>query len=592
MYKLQIENLFFTKSLYFYRDGGFLNRDSIIDDILKSSTINCVKDKDGNPEPYILNIFRKENEKIPNLKFSIRIFLTEKPVYFLKTTSQHANYEERDYINSLKDKIYAYIVIIEYKDYLCILKKSCANISFSLEKANLCLIDLYSLGHVLPEDVEYKKMAFRTITSSNHDVYSKVYYANNLQGALSLHSAGRSILSGLQISKNGKITSLTSTGRFTENSHRNKFEDLLNWVKVQVENIDNHKNSINPFLSNFAKKIELNNLPKEVIPNSLMIESLRLSELIQKRNSDIFYKEDNGTFTALDNLQKDKLFSKIENIFHIESGCSIKKTYTIIRGKINRNTKDRININKKSITFSIALLKNMYIDENGEKINLNKFIIEHKLYSITFTNFKYMYFMGACFEDTSGTTEVSQILNILQPISNMSQITSEKGTEFLRSNSVNFHKTSMFNLIENIHKKSEKDDYILCDDLGNEWADHITFNSRLSRICFIHSKHGKKSKSASNLHDVVGQGIKNLGNMFFDTNQIWNMKFMNNQQKNFFSFYNLDKKNTKINRLRYGDSNPKIIQDYLDNLLEKRDLYRQCILSCSFISKNAVKFRI
>ncbi|TOJ01974.1 hypothetical protein CGI47_24710, partial [Vibrio parahaemolyticus] len=89
--------------------------------------------------------------------------------------------------------------------------------------------------------------------------------------------------------------------------------------------------------------------------------------------------------------------------------------------------------------------------------------------------------------------------------------TSEKGT--FVSDQTAFAEGSMFHFVENLH---EGDDYVFCDDLGIEWADHITFNLNEGSIAFIHSKHGDETTSASKLHDVVGQGIKNLGNMFFD----------------------------------------------------------------------------
>jgi len=236
------------------------------------------------------------------------------------------------------------------------------------------------------------------------------------------------------------------------------------------------------------------------------------------------------------------------------------------------------------------------VDDNGEKINLNRFIIKYKLYSITFTDFKYMYFMGACFQDTSGKVEVMALLNIFQPQQNMDQVTDEKGTKKnLDNNSKNFPKNSMFNLIEKIQEQ-QGDDYIFCDDLGDEWADHITFNKRLSRICFIHSKHGEISRSASKLHDVVGQGIKNLGNMFFSMEQIWDIKFKDKagNDKKLLTCYSRE---TKISRLRYprlrsNNYTAKEIEEIkkeLTEILQDRKLYRQCILSCSFLSKKAIQ---
>lgn len=619
MYKLKPENLFLTKSIYFYKDNDYslvsyrkseisycnwrknynyerkkLRREELIRQILDLATKNAIDSQN-----LILDKFRETFHNFYDIKYSIRVFLTDRPVYFLEETSVTANAEERAFFSQLKDKVHAYIILIEYKDYICILKKSCADIS-SITEERLTLIDLHALGKIFTEDAKYKKMAFKLITSSNRDVNSKILHAYDLKGALPLYGAGRSIVSGFQVSNKGTLSSITSTGRFTENTQRSRLGNIFQWIKIQVDKLEESKDLVNSFLKNFAKKVNLENLPRDVIPDSLMIDGSRLSELIENLSSDIFYKNNENNFLILNGHSKKILFGRLENLFPIKNKDNhyiIEKIYTVKpygdkykifrKNNLNEN-ENKLNMNLKSITFSIDLLKRLYIDENGEKVNLNKFIIKNKLYSITFTDFKYMYFMGGCFHDTSGSSEVMELLSMLHPFDEMNAINDEKGTKKLNKRSKSFPKISMFNCIEKIQKEQE-DDYIFCDDLGDEWADHITFNQKLSRICFIHSKHGKQSKSASNLHDVVGQGIKNLGNMFFSKDQIWNMKFENGSKKNFFTTYNIAKKETKISRLRLGNGNPDQIKKYLENLLKDKRLYRECILSCSFLSKKMIE---
>ena len=233
----------------------------------------------------------------------------------------------------------------------------------------------------------------------------------------------------------------------------------------------------------------------------------------------------------------------------------------------------RVKANKKSLTFYSKSLANFRVSENGKLITLQKYIVKHGLYSITFDDPKYMYFMGSCFEDSSGVSEIDNILELLQPIEAIPSIKSEKGSFTIES--VNFSEDSMFDVIEKIHAN---DDYIFCDDLGDEWADHITFNKENSNICFIHSKHGDPSTSASNLHDVVGQGVKNLGNMYFDANTM-----LSKLAKTFGKDYKSGKGvQTKIPRVRKG--NVDDFEGYLTNLLKDYKLNRSCILCCSFLS--------
>jgi len=209
-------------------------------------------------------------------------------------------------------------------------------------------------------------------------------------------------------------------------------------------------------------------------------------------------------------------------------------------------------------------------------VTLQKFIVKNGFYSISFDDPKYMYFMGSCFEDSSGVSEIDSILEMLTPVEGISSVNSEKGNPI--SKSINFRKGSMFKLVESLHRS---DDYIFLDDLGDEWADHITFNKKNSNISFIHSKHGDPSTSASNLHDVVGQGIKNLGNMYFDAASI-NTKINTMLQ----SKYRLGGVQTNISRIRRGSA--RRFESYASNLLRDYKLNRSCVLSCSFISKSQV----
>ena len=58
-----------------------------------------------------------------------------------------------------------------------------------------------------------------------------------------------------------------------------------------------------------------------------------------------------------------------------------------------------------------------------------------------------------------------------------------------------------------------REDVLVCDDLGDEWADFIGVATTSSpvTVSFYHAKHGAPSLSASAFHDAVGQGVKNLG---------------------------------------------------------------------------------
>ncbi len=98
--------------------------DSIINDILDAAIENM-----ANGEEFVVNIFRVDRTvDEPELvyKYSTRVFPTVRPVYFID--------------EEIEDRVFAFIVLIEYQNYLAIFKKSCANIS-DLLKENFTLIN-------------------------------------------------------------------------------------------------------------------------------------------------------------------------------------------------------------------------------------------------------------------------------------------------------------------------------------------------------------------------------------------------------------------------------------------------------------------
>ncbi|MBO2674776.1 hypothetical protein [Shewanella algae] len=542
------ERLELTKNAQFYIPKNTID-DSIINDILGAAVDNM-----DTGAQFVVDLFRADkrvDESDLEYKCSVRVFPSVRPVYFID--------------EELEDRVYAFIILIEYQNYLAILKKSCANIS-ELLKEHFALVDSRDLTSTFGDnDVEFQKIALRNMTISDRAMRARSYEAADLKGLLSTHSAGRSIPFYLKLRQGAITKTISGTGRLVESSQRKSLDEIAVWVKEQVELIENPSND-NNFLDSFAKKVELSDVLNACEPNAILVESTPLQERIERDGLTLKYKTARGVNVVISSRIKNKLFAGLERVYELDSECKV----------IGKENCTRLRKNEKSLTLTSKALTKFRVIENGKEVTLQKFIVKNGYYSVTFTDPKYMYFMGACFEDSSGISEINSILEIMHPKVEMSTVTSEKGG--FTNTSTAFEVDSMFGVVESLH---QNDDYIFCDDLGIEWADHITLNRSESNISFIHSKHGSTSTSASNLHDVVGQGIKNLGNMYFTKEQM--LERINGK---FSDTYSNNGCNTSIARIRKGD--PAQAEGYLDGLLKDYKLHRKCILSCSFISKSSV----
>lgn len=396
---------------------------------------------------------------------------------------------------------------------------------------------------------------------------ARSYEAADLKGLLSTHAAGRSIPYFLKIRQGSNLKTISAnSGRVVEASERKRLDEIALWAKDQVHLIEN-PNTNKAFLDSFAKLVDLSEVLAVTEPSAILIESAMLYDRIIRENIPVSHKTRKKKSLSLNKGRLDRIFEILEKVYEVDEDLKV----------VDHENTSRLRKNEKSITLLSIPLQRIKLTENGKDVSLQKYIIKNGFFSICFKDPKYMYFMGRCFEDSSGISEIDSILDILIAKPEIAGVTSEKGE--IQSTSTSFDADSMFGIAETIHAH---DDYIFCDDLGNEWADHITLNSADSCICFIHSKHGDVSRSASKLHDVVGQGIKNLGNMYFSKEQ-----FTKKVDEKFSGNYSKDSVQSEISRTRKGDC--AAIDDYVKHLLQDYKLHRKVILSCSFISKSAIE---
>ncbi|WP_411755069.1 hypothetical protein [Serratia sp. (in: enterobacteria)] len=554
-----LDKLELTKNVQFY----VLKIDDLQPIITDLMIVNILNASDDNIEPempYILNTFRVQTNLVDrniSYRYSIRVFPTVRPVYFI---------EREETEEGLFDRIHAFIIILEFDNHIAIIKKSCSSISEKLE-ANFELISSAMIAETFNDsDVSFQRISLRNMTVSDKAIRNRSYEAPDLKGTFSTHAAGRSIPLFLKFRQGSTVKTISGTGRLVESSHRISFENVVQWAYNQLILIKDGGGE-KDFLDAFAKQKRLHDVLEQTSPNAILIESSSLYDQLIEDGISIKYTNKKGVDVELKTKELERLFKHLERVYTIDDRNNI----------ITKIGRALIRINNKTLTFDSSFLRALKISLSGSDITLQSYIIKNGFYSITFNDPRYMYFIGNCFKDDSGISEINSILEILTPIENMNSVVSEKGN--FRKNSVKFSKNSMFDLVEKTHKS---DDFIFCDDLGTEWADHITFNNEESCISFIHSKHGSHSTSASNFHDVVGQAVKNLGYMNFSKSD-----FIKKTQSKFVEKYNSSKGATNINRIRKGDLNK--LDDYLNTLLKDFKLHRKCILSCSFISKSEVK---
>ena len=220
---------------------------------------------------------------------------------------------------------------------------------------------------------------------------------------------------------------------------------------------------------------------------------------------------------------------------------------------------------------TIKPLDSLYYKDNAVSYGKLKSLINSlDCFTVCFEDFSYVYAYGKLYKNSEIDKDFDSILSVLEPVDAIDAVTSEKG-EGYDEYSMEFSNDSIFHVVE--HELYNDAEILLCDDMGNEWADHIALHG--DTISFIHSKCKNEERlSASYFQDVIGQAIKNIGNMNPNTDSL---RAKINSMRGTWC-------NTGIPKCRRG--NVDEIEARYQSLMRNPNKKREVCLAVNFLSKS------
>lgn len=534
------------QSLRITLNGTFLRATTGITDADIDRIITAARSNEVANNSVLLDVRRIQ---IGKSTVSVFVYNSTREVYFLPDAN-------------LWDTIAAYLVIIEVGGReFAIFRKSCANITPELEE-HYELATYNELINTFDDSrSKIQKLSTREMSVSDKGMRSRSYEAADLKGQMSPYAAGRSIPRFTQIRLKDEVRSLSlTTGRINKLTDRASIPQAVQWAEETFALMA--KTKVNKtFFSSFAQRVSLEEVLKHAQPASILFERGAIEEHLAVDKIDLWYAQ-NGVNFKLKPRSLKRILNSLDAAFEVDS-----------QGHLVGTRSGSLKVNKKTISPQSRALQRLKIKNGKGYITFQSWITDNGYFVVSFNRPEYLYIKKNCFQDKAGRSEVDSIMRCLQPITGFANATSEKGAPGPLDTC--FDSNSLFHEVEQFHSG---DDYIFCDDLGNEWADHIAVDIKSACVAFIHSKHANKaSHSASALHEVVGQAIKNLGNMHFNF-ETFSSKVNQKFKKTYGS--------TQIQRTRRGNST--LANMDIKGLLSDHRLHRKCIVACSTLSRTSI----
>ncbi|BDS10829.1 hypothetical protein [Aureispira anguillae] len=562
--RISISSFHFPKNAQIFKIKTPLSKTAV-----EKIFIECSKNKTSN---FIIDEVKTSlNINGNTLIYSCKAFALEQEPSFLLNTK-------------VKETKYAFLLLIEYNNYLFVFKR---NIDSFQSKIQL-YIEPIEYGKFTSlkakPNAKYERISMKSMTVSDMQIRNRSFEGRNIDGILPTNSASRSIPNNFRLNVDGEIYLINpNTSRLALRSQKSSLDDLAEWCLLLTQELNSiTPATINSFIKSFAAPIKLEQIKSTCSPTAILFH---LEELdINLRDSSSPYKlisKENQTEVE---IKEDK---ELNNFFELfRSPLNLRKIpksdvfSIILKGQDGLG---EIKLNKIQITFKSKVGENILIKTPTETISLSKFINSQKNFSVVFDTPNYMYVSRYTFKDKQLLNNIEGMMSVFDDSMDFSDVVSEKEKPFGDNTITEFPDKSLFYAVENNFIK--KDEIVICDDMGNEWADHIIFSTELGQptISFIHSKYtSKDTYGASSFHEVVSQALKNLGRLNSELSE-YKKKYDNKWKNNYES--------TSIKRIRTNNNWSDIKKAY-NKVNSTPNSNRKVILATPFFSKSKLKDKL
>lgn len=405
---------------------------------------------------------------------------------------------------------------------------------------------------------------------NNNALRNRSYEGNDLNQSMPLFGLGQSVVKTARIRQpNEDTTTITlSTSRVAKfGSAKKNISELCIWADLVISGIKNPIDLKNTMLNNFSRPVKWQNEYMHIKPIYLLVDVYELMCKIDEQHVELVYEKGKDNVEETDNL--------LNRILEKHNKCFELKEITPHNLYSSNNLGSLlIKVTKHGIRLdSDGRLSKLFMRyQNGEKTKLTTFINLNKCFYVGFEEVSYIYYGTQLHKDSNMIENLDAILSVFEPIESMNGVHSEKGN--INVGMTQFDNDSVFRVVEDYYNNKGAS-FLICDDMGNECADHIAIYG--NTLAFIHSKaNGATSLSASKFQVVIGQAIKNIGNL----------RNLNIKDK-VDSWRNKKYGNTEMSVCRVGDINQ--FESNYNQITKSPNGIKEVCLAIDFISKAELK---
>ena len=491
-----IDELKIPRGAYFFRRKARITQQAVrgLFAVLQKSAENAARP-----------IFKIERRLLDGARFSAIAFAYDRPVPFLEGVPQRT------------ERVYGYLLLVEKGEMAAVFKAG-LDVTSDFKKKYLDPIGRSTVERTIARhDAVFEKLSLRNMTTSKFALQSKTLEARDLDNSIATTSAGRFVPQAYRVRRSdGSYSATPSTGRIAVRSDRADYVDAVAWAGEIIDLLADDTGETSAFIRNFARPIELSQLDDGVKATYFSVDVMPLYDAIYEDENPLrLVREVGGAWHQLLKVDIDAIIAALDQPHAIQTHDGKLLIDDGAGGEIGalRVGKARISLKR----FDHPALADVFVEDTAlalgtdpDRHTLAKHIDAQDMFTVLFSDLALAYIDGSLFRDEALVGGGALFLRHLLTEPQLAAVSSEKGV--FAALQTEFSADSVFRVVVD---SIAREDVVICDDLGDEWADFIgvTGHASPSVISFYHAKHGDRSLSASAFHDAVGQAIKNLGRL-------------------------------------------------------------------------------
>jgi len=487
----------------------------------------------------------------------------------------------------VNERICGFLLLVEHRGHVAIFKSRievpAAFATRYLARVSPDRVDVA----VARQDAVFEKIRLRNMSLSKYAMRNKTFEADDLRNVVGPAASRRYVPQGYSVRSGADHFSATpSTGRISQRSDRVDQLTLVDYAQTVIDDLVDGVNAPAAFIGTFARAVDLAVAAGAATPISFGVDVADLSDAIFEREEIRLVRANAGAHQALTQVEVEAVLNELASVLEVRPEGKLFGLHLpadgVRVGAVALN-KARIALRALSLPLceDVEVESTAYpVGQDDDRLTLRRYLDSCNGFIVLFDDLGLAYIDGVLFRDEGLADGGAAFLRYLRTDPLLAAVTDEKGT-FTPAHTA-FDPDSTFGVV--VSSVAADDDVLVCDDLGDEWADFIGLNSASSprRISFYHAKHGELSLGAGPFHVSVSQAMKNLGRMSLPAEPVGRKAA--GWRRNYVSGGGVQTGIPRISRGTAAD-----LEDAFEQAREAPDAIRRVFIVTSSLSRAAVE---